>query len=174
MVSPLHVVWGGANDIFAALGQPPALPELDAAALSLKGILADLIAHGASHLLVPNIPDVGITPAVRAHGREALRRPASSPTISTELSSRVLLILQALQAAFGFTASRNGRGKTLEASDSPTSAIRAAGLINATNSYFGTKFIPPGQPMRVWQRQHLTQYLLSSDRCSIAHPKRRN
>lgn len=68
----LYIVWGGANDIFAALGQFDALSELDAAAASLKSVLADLIAHGASDLLVPNIPDVGITPEVRANGSKAV------------------------------------------------------------------------------------------------------
>lgn len=68
----LYIVWGGANDIFAAMGQPDALSELDAAALSLQRVLAELIAHGASYLLVPNIPDVGITPEVRAQGGEAV------------------------------------------------------------------------------------------------------
>ena len=68
----LYIVWGGANDIFAAIGQPDALSELDAAALSLKRVLAELVAHGATHILVPNIPDVGMTPEIRAHGGEAV------------------------------------------------------------------------------------------------------
>ena len=68
----LYIVWGGANDIFAAIGQPDALSELDAAALSLKRVLAELVAHGATHLLVPNIPDVGITPEVRAQRGKAV------------------------------------------------------------------------------------------------------
>jgi phospholipase/lecithinase/hemolysin len=46
--------------------------SFDAAAASLKGVLADLIARGASDLLVPNLPDVGITPEVHAHGSKAL------------------------------------------------------------------------------------------------------
>ena len=68
----LYIVWGGANDIFAAIGQSDALAELDVAALSLRRVLAQLVAHGATHLLVPNMPDVGMTPEVRAQGGEAL------------------------------------------------------------------------------------------------------
>jgi phospholipase/lecithinase/hemolysin len=68
----LYVVWGGANDIFASLGQQDALSQLDAAAASLKTILSDLIRHGASDLLVPNIPNVSITPEVRAKGSDAV------------------------------------------------------------------------------------------------------
>jgi phospholipase/lecithinase/hemolysin len=68
----LYIVWGGANDIFAAMGQPDARSELDAAAEAFKEVLADLMAHGGSDLLVPNIPDVGITPQIRAEGSEAV------------------------------------------------------------------------------------------------------
>lgn len=68
----LYIVWGGGNDVFAGIGSPDAFSQLDAAAASLKGVLADLIARGASDLLVPNLPDVGITPEVRAHGSKAL------------------------------------------------------------------------------------------------------
>jgi hypothetical protein len=50
------------------MGQPQARSELDAAAAAFKEVLADLMAHGGADLLVPNIPDVGITPAIRAQG----------------------------------------------------------------------------------------------------------
>jgi phospholipase/lecithinase/hemolysin len=70
--STLYIVWGGANDVFAAMEQPDPLTKLNAAAASLQGIVADLIAHGASDLLVPNLPDVGITPEVRAKGSKAV------------------------------------------------------------------------------------------------------
>jgi phospholipase/lecithinase/hemolysin len=68
----LYIVWSGANDVFAAMGSPDALSQLDAAAASLKGVLSDLIAHGASELLVPNFPDIGITPEVQASGSKAV------------------------------------------------------------------------------------------------------
>jgi outer membrane lipase/esterase len=68
----LYIVWGGANDVFAAMEQPDPLTKLNEAAASLQGIVADLIAHGASDLLVPNLPDVGITPEVRAKGVKAV------------------------------------------------------------------------------------------------------
>jgi phospholipase/lecithinase/hemolysin len=68
----LYVVWGGANDIFAAMGQPHARCELDAAAADFKEVLVDLLANGGADVLVPNIPDVGITPAIRAQGSKAV------------------------------------------------------------------------------------------------------
>ena len=88
----LYIVWGGANDIFAAIGQPDARSELDAAAAALKEVLTELMAYGGLDFLVPNIPELGITPEVRAHGSEAIERRAGSPITSTGLSNGGLLI----------------------------------------------------------------------------------
>jgi phospholipase/lecithinase/hemolysin len=68
----LYIVWGGGNDVLAAIGDPDALTLLNAAAASLRGLIADLIEHGASDVLVPSLPDVGITPEVRAHSSKAV------------------------------------------------------------------------------------------------------
>ena len=68
----LYIVWGGSNDIFAALDERKALAQLDTAAESLKSIVADLVQNGAQDLLVPNLADVGMTPEVRAQGRKAV------------------------------------------------------------------------------------------------------
>jgi phospholipase/lecithinase/hemolysin len=68
----LYVIWGGGNDVLAAIGESDALSKVNAAAVSLKSIVAKLIAHGASDLLVPNLPDVSVTPEVRAHGTKAI------------------------------------------------------------------------------------------------------
>jgi cholinesterase len=67
----LYIIWGGGNDVLAAIGEPD-LSKVNTAAASLKNVLADLIAHGASDLLVPNLPDVSVTPEVQAHGRKAI------------------------------------------------------------------------------------------------------
>jgi outer membrane lipase/esterase len=40
--------------------------------LPLHGIVADLVEHGATDILVPNLPDIGITPEIRARGRNAV------------------------------------------------------------------------------------------------------
>lgn len=73
--STLYVVWGGGNDVLAAIGEPDASSQLSTAATSLKGILTDLIAAGASDLLVPNLPDVGITSKFARTGARPWRRP---------------------------------------------------------------------------------------------------
>jgi phospholipase/lecithinase/hemolysin len=63
----LYVVWGGANDL---LGSGPGSSEAvaTAAADRLARIVDGLAAAGAARILVPNLPDVGHTPALRAAG----------------------------------------------------------------------------------------------------------
>jgi phospholipase/lecithinase/hemolysin len=91
--SALYIVWGGANDVFAAMEQPDPLTKLDNAAASLQGIVADLIAHGARDLLLPNLPDVGITPEVRAKGSKAVeeaRQLTEHLNLAVELKLKTL------------------------------------------------------------------------------------
>ena len=68
----LHIVYGGGNDLLAAAGSPGAAAMLKTAVESLKSIVRDLVRHGATDILVPNLPDVGITPAVRARGSRVI------------------------------------------------------------------------------------------------------
>ena len=65
--------WGGGNDVLAAVDESDGLSAVSAAAASLKSLLADLIVHGASDLLVPNLPDVSLTPEVQARGKKAIQ-----------------------------------------------------------------------------------------------------
>jgi outer membrane lipase/esterase len=69
-----HIVFGGGNDLLAAVEAPDGESMVDAAAASLKSIVADLTTHGATDILVPNLPDVGITPAVMSRGDQAVAR----------------------------------------------------------------------------------------------------
>ena len=82
----LYVVWGGGNDLLEAIGQPDALAKINAGAASLKSVLAELIANGASDVLVPNLPDVSLTPEVQAHGAKAV---AEGRRLSLEFNKAV-------------------------------------------------------------------------------------
>jgi outer membrane lipase/esterase len=68
----LYVVYGGGNDLLAA-GHAPDQDDtlVRATATAIGGIVADLGAAGASDILVPNLPDIGLTPALRAAGPAA-------------------------------------------------------------------------------------------------------
>jgi phospholipase/lecithinase/hemolysin len=66
----LHIVYGGGNDLLAAAQDRAALALVDAAIASLRSIVADLVAKRGGDILVPTLPDVGLTPAIRSHGSE--------------------------------------------------------------------------------------------------------
>ncbi|MFL5334353.1 MAG: SGNH/GDSL hydrolase family protein [Geminicoccaceae bacterium] len=67
----LYVVWAGGNDLLAAgLAADPDAVGPGAAAAMGEAVNA-LAAAGARTLLVPNLPDVGMTPALQAFGSAA-------------------------------------------------------------------------------------------------------
>ena len=74
--SVLFVVYGGGNDLLAAARNPSANGIISIAAASLKSIVSDLADRGASDILVPNLPDVGMTPAISAYGSRAIAQAA--------------------------------------------------------------------------------------------------
>lgn len=64
----LYTVWGGANDLFAVASGAPAQATIGQAVASQVGIVASLKAAGAQYILVPNLPDIGLTPQFIAGG----------------------------------------------------------------------------------------------------------
>ena len=65
----LYVVWGGANDLLAAAatGNPAsAVNIISLAAKSQVDTINTLKNNGANYILVPNIPDIGLTPTAIA------------------------------------------------------------------------------------------------------------
>jgi outer membrane lipase/esterase len=64
----LYTVWGGANDLFAIAGGAPAQPTLTQAIGAQVGNVATLTNAGAKYILVPTVPDLGLTPGFRAQG----------------------------------------------------------------------------------------------------------
>jgi outer membrane lipase/esterase len=80
----LVIVYGGGNDLLAAVGHPRAPTMVDTAVSALRSIVADLVAHGATDFLIPNLPDIGITPEVRARGSRAV---AEARTLSSRFNA---------------------------------------------------------------------------------------
>ena len=74
----LFMLWGGPNDIFLALAQAQAgIPVSFAAVVTqavtnMAGNIAALAALGAKSILVPNMPDLGLTPFALGAGLGAL------------------------------------------------------------------------------------------------------
>ena len=64
----LYTVWGGANDLFGIAAGSLPLSTLGTAVTTQIGIVNSLTAAGARYILVPTLPDMGVTPAARAQG----------------------------------------------------------------------------------------------------------
>lgn len=68
----LYTVWGGANDLFAITsGGADPTTTIANAVTSQIGIVGTLQNAGARYILVPTIPDLGVTPGFRAQGAAA-------------------------------------------------------------------------------------------------------
>ncbi len=72
----LFLVWGGPNDAFLAVESPGATPvsisqAMEQALTDLAVDIQQLAAMGAAHILVPNMPDLGLTPEALAAGPTA-------------------------------------------------------------------------------------------------------
>ncbi|MET0655484.1 MAG: autotransporter domain-containing protein [Pseudoxanthomonas sp.] len=76
----LYTVWGGANDLFAVAGGAPAQATITAAVTAQVGVVGALQAAGARYVLVPTVPDLGVTPQFRAGG-------AASQAAGTQLAT---------------------------------------------------------------------------------------
>ena len=64
----LYTVWGGANDLFAVAAGAPAQATIGQAVAAQVGIVSSLKVAGAQYVLVPNLPDIGVTPQFIAAG----------------------------------------------------------------------------------------------------------
>ncbi|HET7832752.1 MAG TPA: SGNH/GDSL hydrolase family protein [Gallionella sp.] len=70
----LYVVWGGANDFLSAtdLSDAGVVQTTIANAIgNLTQSIELLYSHGARHFLVPNLPDIGLTPLLLERGAQA-------------------------------------------------------------------------------------------------------
>ena len=68
----LYTVWGGANDLFSIPANPSQAQQIIGAAVTAQvGIVGTLQTAGARYVLVPNVPDLGITPSFLAQGAAA-------------------------------------------------------------------------------------------------------
>jgi cholinesterase len=117
LASALFVVWGGANDFLS----PSPLDLTPAAIISRAvsdevGIVNGLVGLGAQHVLVPGIPDLGLTPYFQslgplAAGQATAASAAYNATLLASLPAGVLFSdtfglehgLIANPGAFGFT-----------------------------------------------------------------------
>src|SRR5690606_38495079 len=79
----LYTVWGGNNDLFAVAQGAPA-EGIGAAVAAQVGLIGTLQGAGARYVLVPNIPDLGLTPSARAPGPAAQAGPTALASAYTD------------------------------------------------------------------------------------------
>jgi outer membrane lipase/esterase len=97
----LYVVWGGANDLRETVqqgtqGATPAQIASDAVG-NIVDVIRTLQSAGAIYFLVPNLPDLGLTPQQVALGPAAMQLGTA---LSTAFNSALERSLQQLETAF--------------------------------------------------------------------------
>lgn len=116
-LSALFVVWGGANDLLAPSPLDTTPDAIVARAIADEvAIVQGLISQGATHILVPGMPDVGLTPYFQSLGPLAAAgastltdafnaglRAALPPGVLYFDAAALLRNMTANPAAFGFT-----------------------------------------------------------------------
>lgn len=94
--SSLFVVWGFPNDVFSnALFALSPSDLIDAGIKNILKAIQTLAGEGATHFLVPNMPDLGATPAFRG-GPNAADLTALTQGFNAFLASSLTLLDQAL------------------------------------------------------------------------------
>ncbi|WP_109478689.1 SGNH/GDSL hydrolase family protein [Paraburkholderia sp. C35] len=58
----LILVWAGANDVLRAGALPAAAPTVETAANTLAQLVGQIIQNGATHVVVVNLPNIGLSP----------------------------------------------------------------------------------------------------------------
>jgi phospholipase/lecithinase/hemolysin len=58
----LVLVWAGANDVLRAGSLPAAAPIVQTAASTLAQVVGQIVQGGATHVVVVNVPNIGLTP----------------------------------------------------------------------------------------------------------------
>lgn len=83
----LYTVWGGANDMFAVQANPSQAAQIISGAVTAQvGLVGALTQAGAQYILVPTLPDLGLTPDSRAGGAVGMAQgTALATTYNTNL-----------------------------------------------------------------------------------------
>ncbi|WP_209571890.1 autotransporter domain-containing protein [Stenotrophomonas sp. PvP093] len=76
----LYSVWGGANDLLAITAPAQAPAVIGAAVSDQVGIVATLKNAGAQYVVVPTLPDVGLTPRFRQLGAAGMAQGTALAT----------------------------------------------------------------------------------------------
>ena len=94
----LYVVWAGANDLFNLPSDPTAIPAFLANSVqNIATAISSLAARGADTFLVPNLPNLGLTPRTLTNGTSA-QATALSQAFNAGLASTLEALEKSLSA----------------------------------------------------------------------------
>ncbi|MHC5063834.1 MAG: SGNH/GDSL hydrolase family protein [Planctomycetota bacterium] len=98
----LYVYWAGANDLLNLLAGAPVDPQvvIGNAMAQTAAAISDLVQAGARHILVPNLPNLSLTPRVIA-----MNDPVASggvEALSQGYNQALAFTIAQLEMAFGF------------------------------------------------------------------------
>jgi phospholipase/lecithinase/hemolysin len=132
----LYVVWGGGNDVRSAIGSgidPNSFAAERAA--NLSGIIGNLADAGAERILVPNLPDIGLTPEALGAG---LQRSQSATALSLTFNAALNQALDQLEVQRGIDLIRLDVNQLFQSALADPDAF---GFTNVTDACFsGTAY----------------------------------
>lgn len=172
----LYVVWGGANDLRSIAANPANAQTIISTALgNLGNIVGTLYGLGARNFLLPNLPDLGLTPEGLSGGpAAAFGATFISESFNNGLAGVVVPQLTALPGIHLMTVNAMQAQRDLVANPA------SAGLTNVTEACFtgyvgepGTKCATPGTYL-YWDKVHPTTVVhevLGADMLAAAVPE---
>lgn len=146
----LYVVWAGANDLFNLPSDPAAIPAFLANSVqNIATAIGSLAARGADTFLVPNLPNLGLTPRTLGDGTSE-QATALSQGFNTGLANTLTALEQSLAGAIDIIPV-DLFGLTTEIIGSPAEF----GFTNVTDSLLNQGLLnDPGYFW--WDQQHPT------------------
>lgn len=94
----LYVVWAGANDLFNLPSDPAAIPAFIATSVqNIATAITNLAVQGADTFLVPNLPNLGLTPRALTDGTSQ-QATALSQAFNAGLANTLVALEQSLSA----------------------------------------------------------------------------
>lgn len=137
----LYLVWGGANDVRDALRtEADPLRESRDAARALGQVIRKLADDDAVYFLVPNLPDLGRTPEIRAKGPEAVAQATAASMAFNETLTATLDAIEAERQVY------IARLDTFARLEEIVAAPAAFGLTNVIDACLMGDYVDGGTP----------------------------
>jgi phospholipase/lecithinase/hemolysin len=158
----LYVVNIGANDVLKLVptgGTPVTGAEAQAAlagvASQIAQEVANLYAHGARHVVVDNVPDVGVTPAYAGAADEAMRRSLLTQDVQT-VNALLKQDLAALSVPAGATLTQYDFQAYTDAVTANPAAYHFTNVTQALTAVQGASPDPTGAGFLFFDKLHPT------------------